>query len=242
MRNDVEQPIVLHRDADLLVLNKPAWLPTTATDDRDTLVSHAKRIMAGHAFVHPTSRLDNPVSGVVIFALNKATNQWLRDVRTQGTYHRRYLALAAAVPYVQEGQWRWPLEIDPRNPRLRRVAQPACGKRSATHYRVVCAHPLIALIEMRPLTGRTHQIRVHAAAAQTPLLGDREYGGLHRVVLASGRVATPRRVMLHCFQVQLPQGRAQPRTYEAPVPDDFVHLWQAVTGEAFPELSQSPGC
>ncbi|MGH7434457.1 MAG: RluA family pseudouridine synthase, partial [Polyangiaceae bacterium] len=80
------------------------------------------------------------------------------------------------------------------------------------------------------VTGRTHQIRVHAANAGSPLIGDRAYGGPSRVTLAGGRVLEPRRIALHAARVTVPDSSGAARTATAPVPDDLRALWTDLGG------------
>jgi 23S rRNA-/tRNA-specific pseudouridylate synthase len=82
------------------------------------------------------------------------------------------------------------------------------------------------------VTGRTHQIRVHAANGGAPLIGDRAYGGPSRVTLATGRVIEPRRIALHCARVVVPDERGAPLVAAAPIPGELRDLWSALGGEA----------
>src|SRR5262249_7674470 len=91
--------------------------------------------------------------------------------------------------------------------------------------------PLAAALLLRPETGRTHQLRVHAARAGSPLLGDKHYGGEQRRVLPDGRVLRAARVMLHSSRVRLSLAGAEPLTIDAPLPDDLGELWGKLGGE-----------
>jgi 23S rRNA-/tRNA-specific pseudouridylate synthase len=106
---------------------------------------------------------------------------------------------------------------------------------SSTRYRVLARSPHAALLWLEPITGRTHQLRVHLAHAGSPLLGDRPYGGSPRVVLDDGSAYAARRVMLHCFALRLPALRAagvdQPaRAFEQAPLEDLERLAAAVVG------------
>jgi hypothetical protein len=89
-----------------------------------------------------------------------------------------------------------------------------------------------ALLLLFPQTGRTHQLRVHAAHAGVPLLGDTLYGGPKRIVRPDGRVLTSRRVMLHCAEVTIPDpSRSEPTlTFHSPLPHDMRQIWRALGG------------
>jgi 23S rRNA pseudouridine955/2504/2580 synthase/23S rRNA pseudouridine1911/1915/1917 synthase len=89
-----------------------------------------------------------------------------------------------------------------------------------------------AVLALAPMTGRTHQIRVHAANAGAPLVGDVAYGGAARVTLASGRVVEPRRVALHAARVVVPDEDGGPLAIVAPIPSALVELWSNLGGDA----------
>jgi 23S rRNA-/tRNA-specific pseudouridylate synthase len=88
-----------------------------------------------------------------------------------------------------------------------------------------------ALLTLTPVTGRTHQLRAHAASAGAPLLGDPSYGGPRRARLASGRVLPLSRVLLHAAWVELELDAERVRV-TAPLPPDFVATWEILGGEA----------
>jgi 23S rRNA-/tRNA-specific pseudouridylate synthase len=230
-------PTVVHRDADLLVLYKPAGLPTTSPDGEGCLASLARALDPDAPRMHASSRLDAEVTGLVTFARTDRAIAALTAARRQGKYGRFYLALASSAPQPERGEWHWEIAKDPRNPR-RRVAQPAGSGRGAhasSRYEVLCTLSHAALLGLRPETGRTHQLRVHAAEAGVALLGDKHYAGPMRVVLADGRVLRAPRVMLHCARLTLPGiASAAPLTLDADVAQDMSELFAQLGGD--PEL------
>ncbi|HEX4352905.1 MAG TPA: pseudouridine synthase, partial [Polyangiales bacterium] len=181
---------VVHRDEHLLVLFKPSGLATTSPDGSGCLASLAREIDPDAARLHASSRLDADVTGLVTFARTDRAIAQLMAARAAGHYQRYYLGLAAAAPDPSHGDWRGAIAKDPRNPRRRIIA--AEGKSGAvsahSRYRVVSSSSQVTLLSLRPQTGRTHQLRLHASAAGVPLLGDKHYGGLTRVTLPDGRV------------------------------------------------------
>lgn len=224
------EPRIVHRDRDLLIVDKPAGLPTTAPSrDQRCLVRWVEHELAGSR-AHPTSRLDSPVSGLVTFALTKAANQRLLQARRTGGYARLYLGLTLQEPVPPSGDWSWPISIDPDNPKLRTTGSGGRGERSAlTRYEVAARVPHASLLHLTPQTGRTHQLRVHAARGGSPLFGDHAYGGERRLSLPDGTVVTARRVMLHCARValSLPGGTRQ---FESPAPTDMRRVWRVLGG------------
>ena len=226
-------PILLHA-SDLVAVDKPAGMPTIADHGgaAHALAAVAARTLGLDASrLHATSRLDRGVSGVVVFALTKGAAERLSRARAEGRYERRYVAMASRAPTPDAGTWSAPIGRA-RDPRLRMAGgrDPAPAE---TRYRV-CARTdsAAALLALGPKTGRTHQIRVHAAHAGTPLLGDRDYGGPARVTLATGRVLELRRVALHAARVVVPGEDGAPLVARSAVPAQLRDLWSALGGDA----------
>ena len=220
-------PEIIHHGDGLLVVNKPSGLPTTAPSPADPcLVRWVEEQLPGVA-AHPTSRLDSPVSGIVTFALSKEANRRVLDARRAGAYERLYLGITLHQPSDDAGEWAWPISIDPRNAKLR-VAGSGPGERAArTRFEVGERASAATLLRLWPATGRTHQLRVHAAKAGVPLFGDHAYGGERRMTLPNGAVVTARRVMLHCALVGFPWKSGILR-FEAPTPPDMQRAWAAL--------------
>lgn len=248
--DDIVHIDIVHKDAHLLVVNKPPGIPTTSPGERDCLVRRVREADPEAPALHPVSRLDAQVSGLVTFARTRQANRYLRGARASGTYRRLYLGLAAAPPSPLQGCWQAQIGIDPRDPR-RRVAglkgragpkgkgglkgkggPPAKELRqAATDYRTAQILDQAALLHLWPLTGRTHQLRVHCSLAGSPLLGDRHYGGPVRVVRPDGRVIRARRIMLHCTRLLLPDPTGSGElVVEALPPPDMTALWCALGG------------
>jgi 23S rRNA pseudouridine1911/1915/1917 synthase len=225
---------VLAHTADLLAVDKPAGVPTIADHAGS---AHALLALAARALeipesaLHPTSRLDRDVSGVVVFALSSAGAGRLKNARAEGTYERRYVALAAGAPAAEHGTWDAPIGRA-KGARLRAVGGRDATE-AATRY-AVCARATggTAMLAVAPVTGRTHQIRVHAAHAGLPLVGDRAYGGPARITVASGRILEPRRIALHAARVVVPDERGAPLVLIASIPVELRDLWDTLGGDA----------
>lgn len=226
---DVVDVAVLARARELVAVAKPAGIPTIADHHgggHSLLAATARAIGAREDSLHATSRLDRGVSGVVVFALAKAAADRVARAREDGSYERRYVAIASRAPTPDAGTWDTPIgrAKDPRH----RAANGRDAVAARSRYRVVARAPAgAAMLALAPVTGRTHQLRVHAAHAGAPLLGDRTYGGPSRVTLPSGRVLALDRVLLHCARVAVAGLDAS-----APVPDDLRALWLALGGDA----------
>jgi 23S rRNA pseudouridine1911/1915/1917 synthase len=215
-RGALDRSHLLYADAELAAVDKPAGVPAqpTLTSDVGTLPDLVAALLGTPVtLVH---RLDRETSGVTVLARTKAAAAALAEAFRVGTPEKTYLALCARPPVPPDGRVDAPLGKDPARAGLRRV-DPR-GDAAATVYRTLRTGPGGALVEARPETGRTHQIRVHLASLGAPLLGDARYGGPRRV----GEVAIGR-VMLHARRLVLPHpATGAPIAFEAPVPQDFL--------------------
>lgn len=223
------EPAIVHRDDDLLVLDKPPFLPTTSPDGGDCLVARAKRLDPRAERLHPTSRLDAEVTGLVTFARSTRAIEAVAAARAEGRYRRRYLALAAGALVGDVLTWDFPIAIDPRDPRRRVIAEHPDAKPSRTLAEPERALADATLLVLFPQTGRTHQLRLHASHVGHPLLGDAHYGGARRVALPTGRMLAFPRVMLHCAEIVLPRVRGEGAlTLRADIPSDFRDAFRAL--------------
>ncbi|HEU4384984.1 MAG TPA: RluA family pseudouridine synthase [Anaeromyxobacteraceae bacterium] len=217
---------VLFADAHLLAVDKPAGVAAqpTLTHDRGALPDLVGRLLGGE--VHAVHRLDRETSGVTLLARTREAAAALAEAFRTGAPSKTYLALAARAPAPREGRIEAALGKDPSRPG-RRAVLPS-GEPAATRYRTLRTGPSgAALVEARPETGRTHQIRVHLAALGAPLLGDPRYGGPRQV----GEVSVPR-VMLHASRLEVDHPRSGQRmAFSAPVPEDFAAVEQALVPE-----------
>jgi 23S rRNA-/tRNA-specific pseudouridylate synthase len=225
---------ILANRGGIVAADKPAALPTIADHHgtADTLVARVAAALGLPAeALHATSRLDVGVSGVVLFATDRRAREHLAAARERGDYARRYLAIATKAPSAVEGVWDVPIGRA-RDARLR-----APNGRDATtarsRYRVVATAPGGAcLLALAPETGRTHQLRVHAAHVGAPLLGDGAYGGPRRFVTTTGAVRPLERIALHARTVSVPDLDGQPFVATSPIPDELTRLWAALDGPA----------
>jgi 23S rRNA pseudouridine1911/1915/1917 synthase len=226
---------ILASGGDLVAVDKPAGIPTVGdhAGAAHALVAIVARTLGvDPACVHPTSRLDRDVSGVVVLALTTAAAERLAAARAAGTYDRRYVAVAARAPVSDAGAWCDPIGRSPRSARVR-VVNGRDPVPAMTRYAVCARAPGgAAVLAVTPVTGRTHQIRVHAAHAGAPLVGDPAYGGPGRVTLANGKVHEPGRVALHALRVVVPDSAGGTLVALAPVPDALKDMWSALGGEA----------
>ena len=227
-----EQPRILLEKRGVVAACKPAQMATIA-DHRgaeDSLEATVARMLGRKSALHATSRLDVGVSGVVLFACDDDARKRLARARDEGRYARHYVAIASQAPVPERGAWTAPIGRA-QDARLRQ----AFGRdavRAETDYSLVAAAPKGALLAVEPQTGRTHQIRVHAAHAGAALWGDAAYGGPTRIVGASGSVAAVDRIALHAAWVEVSLDHGDTLYAEAPPPDELVALWTRCGGDA----------
>jgi tRNA pseudouridine32 synthase/23S rRNA pseudouridine746 synthase len=205
---------VLHRDRDLLVVDKPAGLLTVPGRQPGWQDSALLRARRDHPRVYDVHRLDMDTSGVLALALRRKAEAALKGQFESRGVAKRYLARVAGQP-PEAGEIDLPLRriggLPPRN-----EVDPGGGKPARTRYRLLRQDPGSALLELEPLTGRSHQLRVHLAAIGHPILGDRIYAS---PALAG---AAPR-LLLHAWRLELDHPyRGERLIFEAPVPEAFA--------------------
>ncbi|HEY4121380.1 MAG TPA: RluA family pseudouridine synthase [Byssovorax sp.] len=215
----------------LVVADKPAGLPTTADRRGSASLLDAIASMRGVdvATLHAGSRLDVGVSGAVLVATTTRATKALADAREAGEVHRLYVALAAGE-LDGEGAWDAPIgEARAPGGRSLPAAHGHRERKAVTRWRAVARAPGVTLLALTPVTGRSHQLRVHAALAGLPLLGDRDHGGPRQLALAGGKVVPcGDRVALHALRVEV---ASLDVAAESPVPDAMRALWSAVGGD-----------
>lgn len=218
---------ILHQDPDLVVVDKPAGIPTHAADPRDPYPADALRIVqaqTGLAYLGMHQRLDAETSGVLLFAARHEANAALAHAFEGRTAHKVYLALVHGAPPHDEGMIDLPLAREHGD--RYRVTTPADprGLAARTRYRVLtpAAVGRPTVLEVVPETGRPHQIRVHLAAIGCPVVGDRLYDPQRRPAPRLG---------LHAHRLTLPHPTTgQPITFTAPAPAWFARPFPAAAG------------
>jgi len=182
---------VLHRDADLLVVEKPAGLLSVPGKDpahADCLITRLVAMDPQALLVH---RLDMDTSGVMVFARNKAAQRHLGLQFERRVLSKQYEALVSDPITGDEGKIDAPLIADWPNRPLQKICAET-GKPARTTWQVLARRDEITRLRLVPHTGRSHQLRVHLQSLGAPILGDRFYGG---------RGAA--RLMLHALSLKL---------------------------------------
>ncbi len=173
-----DAPQVLYVDDELLVVDKPAGLlsvPGRGDDKQDCLVSRLRQDFPEALAVH---RLDMSTSGLLVLARHAEMHRALSRLFETRQVDKQYRAIVDGLPVADEGEIDLPLICDWPN-RPRQMVDFKVGKPSLTRYRVLerDAGRHCSLLELTPITGRSHQLRVHLAQLGHPILGDDLYGG-----------------------------------------------------------------
>jgi 23S rRNA pseudouridine955/2504/2580 synthase/23S rRNA pseudouridine1911/1915/1917 synthase len=238
---------ILYEDDDLLVIDKPAGLlviPDRWDPSKPTVVKLARAYRQARAAapgggaaeasrIWVVHRLDRDTSGVLILAKSASAHAGLSRQFEQGRVRKTYLALVSSQGLRATGVIRLPIGPHPQRPSMMAVRR-RHGKSAVTHYSSVERFHGYTLLNVRPQTGRSHQIRVHLQAIGHPLAIDPLYGSGQPLLLSAlkpsyrpkvGEVERPlmARLTLHAQRLELVHpGHGGPLTWEAPLPKDFA--------------------
>ena len=202
---------VLWAEQGLLALDKTAGVPfspTRSTVEGTLLYALARNLGRPIQQLHPVHRLDTPTSGAVLVALTAEAAAFMGRALEGGHLRKTYLALVSGCPAPGEGEWGWPLtEVGGDG----RVHTDPAGRPATSLYRTLRLLGEGSLLELHPVTGRTHQLRAHCALAGCPIVGDKTYGG----------PLTAPRALLHAWRLAFPLPEGGEQVVEAPIPPDM---------------------
>lgn len=216
-------PIIFEND-DVIVINKPPNVLTHvkgAVSEEFTVADFVRRHMTEPdetnrpGIVH---RLDRGTSGIIIAAKNSVAKRHLQKQFQDRKAKKEYIAVVAGRPKHEKARIELPIERNPKAPASFRVG--AGGKSAVTDYEVVAANDKYSVISLRPVTGRTHQLRVHLHELGTPIVGDTLYGGAKSPI---------DRMCLHAKSLEITLPGGDRRTFTAEPPADFTDLINSVT-------------
>ena len=205
MKNADVKPKIIYEDENVLVLDKPVGLLSMAKGG----YCPEKTLEDFGLLVH---RLDRDTSGVVILAKNPKVQTFLRRQFQDRKAHKTYFAVLTGVPKISEARLDLPIARDLKHPTTFRI-DPR-GKESETYYKVIKADDEHAMVELKPTSGRTHQLRVHMKYLEHPILGDPIYG-----------VEKADRLYLHANKLEITLPGGERRIFEAKIPEEFENVF-----------------
>lgn len=215
---EIDLPII-YEDDDCLVIDKPAGVLTHSKgtfNSEGTVASFIAGKVTGMdgnraGIVH---RLDRGTSGVIICAKTPEALKWLQKQFSTRKVHKTYVAVVSGQPEKENAVIDMPIERHPRHPQTFRTSP--TGKPAITEYRVIRSTGTKSMLELKPKTGRTHQLRVHLSKVGHPIAGDTFYGG------------TPAdRVYLHAVSLELTLPNKERKVFESPLPEEFEAILEA---------------
>ncbi len=230
---DIPLEIIFEND-DLIVVNKPAGMVVhpAAGHASGTLVhaalAHAPEMEGVGGIQRPgiVHRLDKDTSGIILLAKNDLTHHFLQDQFRDRLVKKVYLALVDGHPPTTKGRVEAAIGRD-NTQRKRMAVRPLHrGRQAISDYKTLESFANHTLVEVHPLTGRTHQIRVHMAFLQCPIVGDKVYGRRKPTLPL-------KRHFLHAqrLRINIP-GQAEPQTFEAEIPDELQKTLERLKGSS----------
>lgn len=205
---------ILYEDDDVVVINKPAGVLTHPKGSITEEFSVAEFMKSRSTFPPEDARpgivhrLDRDTSGVMIAAKTPEALSFLAKQFADRKAKKTYIAIAQGAPKLEEAMIDAPIARHPKAPSTFRVSPE--GKSAQTHYKVLAIRDNLSLLELKPVTGRTHQLRVHLEYIGTPILGDRVYG------------KEAERLFLHAAALEITLPNRTRTTFTAPLPDQFL--------------------
>lgn len=188
---------IVFKDKDLLVLNKPSGLLSVSGRGPHLADSLLSRVQQQYGFAQIINRLDLATSGLVVIALRRKAERHLKQQFAERKVQKRYLAVVWGQLSHQYGTVALPLASAGGDPPKNYVCYNQ-GKAAVTHYKLLQQFSDRALVELSPISGRSHQLRVHMQALGLPIIGDRFYA-------SEQAIAASPRLLLHAAYLQLRQ-------------------------------------
>lgn len=205
---------VIYEDEHVVVINKPVGVLTHAKGALTEEFSVAEFVRPRMNEPDDTNRpgivhrLDRATSGVIICAKDSETKRLLQKQFQDRKAHKTYIAIVKGTPKLPEAKIDLPIGRNPRVPSSFRVD--AKGKSAVTTYKTLSTNGARSVVELKPFTGRTHQLRVHLAYIGCPIVGDTLYGG-----------PKASRMFLHAKELEITIPVSTRKTFSAALPDDM---------------------
>jgi 23S rRNA pseudouridine1911/1915/1917 synthase len=224
---------IVFENEDLIVVNKPAGMVVhpAAGHSSGTLVNAVLGYqpdiegIGGEERPGVVHRLDKETSGLILLAKNERAHRWLQDQFRLRKVNKTYLALVDGKPPTPSGRVEAYIGRDPSHRKRMAIVPESRGREAISEYKTVESFRDHTLLEFHPLTGRTHQIRLHCAFLGCPIVGDEVYGRKKFTVEID-------RHFLHAYRLKiiLP-GEKEKSLFEAPLPDELDRVLVSLRAE-----------
>ena len=201
LKNSDVKPKIIYEDDNVLVVDKPAGLLSEAKGEYCP-----ERTLADFGYI--AHRLDRDTSGVMILAKTEAVQKFLKKQFQDRKVHKTYRAVIHGQPKLDEARIDLPLLRDKKRPTTFRVDPN--GKEAETFYKVLKSNQDYSLVELKPTTGRTHQLRVHMQYLGHPIVGDPVYGD-----------DNAKRLYLHACELEITLPGGKRTTFKSKMPESF---------------------
>ena len=221
---------ILFENDDMLVVNKDAGMvvhPAVGHADGtlvNAVLGYDPEIegIGGEERPGVVHRLDKETSGLILLAKNERAHRWLQDQFRLRRVDKTYLALVDGRPPTPSGRVEAHIGRDPSHRKRMAIVSESRGREAISEYKTLESFKSHTLLEFHPLTGRTHQIRLHCEFLGCPIVGDKVYGRKKTAVDID-------RHFLHASRLKiiLP-GETEPRNFEAPLPDELENVLAAL--------------
>jgi len=213
---------IIYEDEDVLVINKPAGMVShpSAGHQTGTLVNavlgYAPGIegIGGEERPGIVHRLDKETSGIILVAKNEHTHRWLQDQFKLRKVVKKYLALVDGHPSTDSGRIEASIGRDPSFRKKMSIVSERKGREAISDYKVIEKFKDHSLLEFHPLTGRTHQIRLHCKLIGCPIVGDKIYGKKNPTIDIS-------RHFLHAWKLNISLPSSEPKEFTAELPEEL---------------------
>ena len=214
--SEIEIPVI-YEDNDVVVLNKLAGILTHSKGEfnkEGTVATFIQSRLNGDELWKSTNRagivhrLDRGTSGVIICAKNKKTEDYLKGQFSKRNVKKTYVAVISGKLPENEGMIDIPIERNPKKPATFRAGMN--GKTAQTRFEIIKSNGKYSVVELKPITGRTHQLRVHLNYLGHPIVGDEFYKG-----------ETAPRLMLHALKLEVTLPSRERKQFEVPLPTEF---------------------
>ena len=218
---------VVYEDDHVVVINKPVGVLTHAKGALTEEFSVAEFVRPRMTEKDDTNRpgivhrLDRATSGIIICAKDGETKKLLQKQFQDRKAHKTYIAVVKGTPKHPEAKIDLPIGRNPKEPSSFRVD--AKGKPAVTTYKTIASNETYSVLELKPETGRTHQLRVHLAYIGCPIVGDTLYNGGKSPI---GRMC------LHAKELEITIPKSRRETFVAPLPDDLAALVKEIGNDA----------